>query len=116
MKREYSRTAIEICAIAVIAIVIVIFFFLLGMWLATKVYAADWQLKDIGAPNTSGSMTISGEQITIAASGADIWGTSDQFTFVYQPLNADGAITAKVDTLVNTHSWAKAGVMMTCAL
>ena len=49
---------------------------------------------------------------TVKASGADISGTSDQFHFVYQPLNGDGTIVARVAIVQNTNPWAKAGVMV----
>ncbi|MBP8304534.1 MAG: discoidin domain-containing protein [Phycisphaerae bacterium] len=44
--------------------------------------------------------------------GTDIYGTADQGRFVYKPLSGDGAIVARVDSLGDTHSWAKAGVMI----
>ena len=50
--------------------------------------------------------------ITIGAAGADIWGASDEFRFVYKRLSGNGSIAARVDSLVVTHDWAKAGVMI----
>jgi hypothetical protein len=49
---------------------------------------------------------------TIIASGADITGTSDEFHFAYKTLNGPGSIVAKVESIQNTHQWAKAGVMI----
>ncbi|MHC4704143.1 MAG: LamG domain-containing protein, partial [Planctomycetota bacterium] len=49
---------------------------------------------------------------TMTASGADIWGTSDEFHFAYKQLNGVGTIIAKVESVTNTHNWAKAGVMI----
>ena len=49
---------------------------------------------------------------TMTASGADIWGTADQFHFAYKTLTGPGTIVARVDSVQNTHVWAKAGVMM----
>ncbi len=49
---------------------------------------------------------------TVGASGHDIWDAADDFRFVYKQLNGDGSITVKVDGLVNTNAWAKAGVMI----
>ena len=50
---------------------------------------------------------------TIGASGADIWGTADQFRYVYKTLNGDGSIVARVDSFSNiTNNWTKAGVMI----
>ena len=50
--------------------------------------------------------------IQISGGGVDIWGNSDQFRFVYRQLRGDGAIVAKVHSLINTSGWAKAGVMI----
>jgi regulation of enolase protein 1 (concanavalin A-like superfamily) len=49
---------------------------------------------------------------TVWAAGADIWGTADAFGFVYRPLAGNGQIVARVQSLQNTHGWAKAGVMI----
>ena len=50
--------------------------------------------------------------ITMSAAGADIWDMSDEFTFAYKPLNGDGSVTVRVDSIENTDVWAKAGVMI----
>jgi hypothetical protein len=49
---------------------------------------------------------------TITAGGEDIWGDSDQFHFAYKELNGAGTIIAKVQSVSNTHGFAKAGVMI----
>jgi len=49
---------------------------------------------------------------TMTGSGADIWGTADQFHYAYRTLTGPGTIVARVDSLQNTHNWAKAGVMI----
>jgi hypothetical protein len=51
---------------------------------------------------------------TYAMSGAgeDIWGNSDEFHFAYKELNGAGTIIAKVESVENTHEFAKAGVMI----
>lgn len=59
-----------------------------------------------------GSSAYSSGTFTINASGADIEGTSDQFHYVYQPLSGDGTIIARITSIQNTDSWAKAGVMI----
>ncbi|MCU0917935.1 MAG: hypothetical protein MUC88_25740 [Planctomycetes bacterium] len=48
----------------------------------------------------------------VSASGSDIWNTADQFRFVCKSLNGNGSITARVDSLVRSNAWAKAGVMI----
>jgi hypothetical protein len=50
--------------------------------------------------------------ISIGAAGADIWGTADEFRFVYKEFSGDGTIVARVDSVVNTDPWAKGGVMI----
>jgi regulation of enolase protein 1 (concanavalin A-like superfamily) len=53
-----------------------------------------------------------GGSFTMSASGADIWTTADQFRFAYKSLSGNGSITAKVESVENTNTWAKAGVMI----
>ena len=50
--------------------------------------------------------------MTVLASGADIWGTADEFRYTYQPLVGDGSVIAKVATQEATDGWSKAGVMI----
>ena len=49
----------------------------------------------------------------IAGSGADIWGSSDQFHYVYKELTGDATITARVvSNGTGSNTWAKGGVMI----
>ena len=45
-------------------------------------------------------------------SGADIGGSADAFHYIYQPLNGDGKIIARIVTQKNSDPSAKAGVMI----
>ncbi|MHC4204018.1 MAG: hypothetical protein ACYSTT_05160 [Planctomycetota bacterium] len=49
---------------------------------------------------------------TMTGSGADIWNQSDEFHFAYKTLSGTGSIVARVESIDNTNSWAKAGVMI----
>jgi regulation of enolase protein 1 (concanavalin A-like superfamily) len=49
---------------------------------------------------------------TMTAAGADIWGTSDQFHYVFRPLAGDGEATVHLASMDVTSPWAKAGVMV----
>lgn len=71
-----------------------------------------WNFADIGSVGLAGSNTSSGNTISISGSGADIWDTADSFRFVYRPLYGDGVVEAKVNSITDTHAWAKAGVMI----
>lgn len=67
---------------------------------------------DIGNPATAGNAAFSNGAYTIRAAGVDIWGTADQFHFVYQPMQGDVTITARVASVTRAHDWSKAGVMI----
>ena len=55
-----------------------------------------WRDTDVGAVPVAGSASYSGATFTASGSGADVWGTSDAFHFVYQQLSGDGSIDARV--------------------
>jgi regulation of enolase protein 1 (concanavalin A-like superfamily) len=73
---------------------------------------APWVDQDIGATGLAGSATYGSGTFTIKASGADISGANDAFHYVYQAISGDTTIVARVATLLNTHAWAKSGVMI----
>lgn len=70
-----------------------------------------WRNSDIGSP-LAGDASLEGNVFTTAASGVDIWGTSDSFHYVYQPIIGDVTITARVTSVDPVNPWAKAGVMI----
>jgi hypothetical protein len=51
-----------------------------------------------------------GNMLTVSGAGTDIWDVADNFRLVYKKLSGNGSITARVDSIVNTNVWAKAGV------
>jgi RHS repeat-associated protein len=73
-----------------------------------------WLYQDVGAVGVAGNATYSSVngRFTVQASGTDIWGTADSFHFMYQPLNGDGTIVARVVSLQGGGSNPKAGVMV----
>lgn len=75
-----------------------------------------WTSQDIGGVAAAGSTSESGGTVSVTGSGADIWGAADEFRFRFRPLSGDGEIVARVTGLTNTHSWAKAGVMLRTSL
>jgi len=50
--------------------------------------------------------------VLMSAIGTDIWDTTDQFRYAYKNLSGNGSITVRVDSLVLSNEWAKAGVMI----
>jgi regulation of enolase protein 1 (concanavalin A-like superfamily) len=73
---------------------------------------ATWTNRDIGSPRLAGSWSLSGGTHTVRGAGGDIWDSADQFHFVYQIVTGDVEVIARVASLQNTDSWAKAGVMI----
>jgi fibronectin type 3 domain-containing protein len=75
--------------------------------------SAPWSAVDIGNPNPAGYGYQSGGTFSITAGGADIYGNSDQFRYVYQTANSSNlVITARVGTLNGADVWTKTGVMI----
>ncbi len=77
---------------------------------------SPWSAQDIGNPAIAGSASFSQGAFTISASGEDIWGQSDQFTFVYQQITGDVEIIARVDSVTGANWWSKSGVMVRSSL
>jgi hypothetical protein len=44
--------------------------------------------------------------------GADVWGTADQFRYAYKTLTGNGTVVARVDSIFQSNTWAKGGVMI----
>jgi hypothetical protein len=74
---------------------------------------STWTCADIGqvAPGP-GSQTLSGGTWSVTGGGGDIFGTSDSFHFAWQPLVADGSMSANVTSQTSTNVWDKGGLMM----
>jgi regulation of enolase protein 1 (concanavalin A-like superfamily) len=73
---------------------------------------SPWQQNDIGSVGIAGDASYAAGLFTVTGSGSDIWTGGDAFHFVYQSLNGDGTIVARVASLANTSGWAKVGVMI----
>ncbi len=51
-------------------------------------------------------------RIIMSAIGTDIWDVSDQFRYAYKSLSGNGSMVVRVDSIVRSNEWAKAGVMI----
>ena len=75
-----------------------------------------WGSRDIGAVGAAGRATVSGSTVTVRGSGADIWGTADEFHFISQTYaqgpEDDFEVTARVTAVQNVNQWTKAGLMI----
>ncbi len=77
---------------------------------------SPWAARDVGSPAVAGSASHNAGTYTIKAAGADIWGTSDQFHFVYRQISGDAEVITRVDSVTRPHTWSKAGVMIRSSL
>ena len=71
-----------------------------------------WTSGDVGNPDSPGSSTTSSGTFTVSGTGEDIWDTADQFRFVYQQLQGDVEVIARVNSLQGPDIWSKGGVMI----
>jgi len=83
--------------------------------------ADDWTREGVnelslwfkGNPEYVGSFTESpAGTYTMTASGTDIWNNADEFHFAFREAAGAATIIAKVESVENTHPFAKAGVMI----
>ena len=81
-----------------------------------QVLPAPWVGTDIGAPPAAGTASESGGTFSVRGAGTDIWYSTDQFHFVYQPITGDADIRAQVAGVEYVHAWTKAGVMIRASL
>ncbi|QNK81544.1 PQQ-dependent sugar dehydrogenase [Nakamurella sp. PAMC28650] len=73
--------------------------------------AGPWSDSDVGSPAVAGSSSFDGSAYTVNGAGADIWGTIDQFHYVHQAMTGNGTMIARLTSLSDSSTNAKAGVM-----
>ena len=73
---------------------------------------APWTSTDIGATGQAGHATASNGVFTLTGAGSDIWGTTDSFQYVSQPVGGDVSIVARITGEQDTSAYAKAGIML----
>src|SRR5207244_10005717 len=73
-----------------------------------------WTHQDVGVIGFTGdsSFAPASGSFVVRGAGADVWGSVDAMHFTYRTLSGDGWIAARVRSLQNTSSSAKAGVMI----
>ena len=77
------------CALAVSA----------GLVRAQSGLPTGWSSRDIGSTGVVGSAAVSSGTWTITGSGANIWGTSDEFHFAYQQITGDVDVRVRLASL-----------------
>ena len=79
--------------------------------------AGGWQVANVGGPGIGGTASLACDSNarcagSLTGSGVDIWGSSDQFTFVNRAMTGDGVIVMRVDSLQGPDAWSKVGLMI----
>jgi len=99
--------ALAICSFIVLAFVMVANAqqWPIGSWKTAVVVTSD------DVHKAEAGVEQAGNVFTIKAGGDDIWGNSDQFTFVYKEVSGDFDVAITVLSLEKTNDWAKAGIM-----
>ncbi|MGH9144819.1 MAG: FG-GAP-like repeat-containing protein, partial [Vicinamibacterales bacterium] len=71
-----------------------------------------WSEEDIGAVGAAGNAEATVSTATVTGSGADIWGTADEFHWAFRSATGDFSIETLVDSVENVNRWTKAGLMI----
>ena len=78
----------------------------------SKSLPSPWQSTDLGNVNYPGRVDFTEDFITVNASGSDFWHTGDEGHFVYQQIDSDKEIIAKVEMSDPASYWTKACLMI----
>ena len=70
-----------------------------------------WTATDVGGALPGGQRRDGARGMTIYGGGRDIWGAADEFRFVSRSVSGEFVLTATIDSLGDTHTYAKAGLM-----
>ncbi len=79
---------------------------------ARPLLPAPWNSQDVGAVGMTGHARIEGHRCKIKGAGKADTNSKDQFHFLYQALDGDGEIRARVVDVEHTHNLAMAGVLI----
>lgn len=71
----------------------------------------EFSSADIGAPRLRGETNLCDGGVDVVAAGADIWGTRDEFRFVYLERDGNFDIAVRVESLGFADPYTKAGIM-----
>jgi hypothetical protein len=75
-----------------------------------------WASTDVGLPTQPGTASYEAGVFAVTGGGRDIWGTADEFQYVYQQVTGDVEITGRVMEVQAVDEWTKGGLMLRDAL
>jgi regulation of enolase protein 1 (concanavalin A-like superfamily) len=71
-----------------------------------------WHAGDVGVPALGGTAVFASGTFQVDAAGAGLNASRDEFHFVYQRVEGEVDIRARIDGPSTAHPWSKAGVMI----
>ncbi|MDB5051836.1 MAG: type sorting protein [Fibrobacteres bacterium] len=80
--------------------------------------ASGFQIRAVPANTSNNCAAGVGGNMVVQGAGADIWGTNDEFTYVYKAYtdNSNHTFVAKIVSQGNIDPWAKTGIMIRMGL
>jgi mono/diheme cytochrome c family protein len=84
---------------------------LVSAWI-TNMNAAPWRESDIGVPLFEGCASREADAVLISGGGSGMSVGTDSFHFLYQPMEGNGSIIARVSKIEQTSSNCTAGLML----
>jgi hypothetical protein len=73
----------------------------------------EWTQVELGTPDVLPNATRDAAGVfTIKAGGNDLWNNSDSGLFIYRPLQGDGELVARIESVSKADASSKAGIMM----
>jgi hypothetical protein len=79
---------------------------------APELNLGKWYVADVGNPAKLGTHRIENGKLIVTAQCGDVWGTSDQFRYVYQKVSGDFEVYAQYYGITDAAEWSKAGLMI----
>ena len=73
---------------------------------------SPWASRDVGAVGAGGAASYASGTFTVKGSGADVWGTADEFHYVHRSVSGNFQIEVRVASVQNLNAWTKAGLMI----
>lgn len=76
----------------------------------------EWTQRDIGAVFVGGHASYENGAFSVGGYGSDVWEREDQGYFVFQELEGDGSLVARLTEMPPAHEYSKGGLMIRSGL
>jgi hypothetical protein len=77
-----------------------------------SLWAPVWKAQDVGAVAATGELIQSGDTLRVKGSGADLYGSADEFHFAFKDVSGNATIKARVASIEHVNNWSKAALVM----